>query len=140
MRLLDTHPQSRFPPIVDPSSQLASSASIGAGSVVAFGAAIGADTKIGRFCILNTHSSIDHDGVLEDGASIGPGAVLGGAVTVGARSAVCIGATVTHGVSIGPDTVLGGGSFQNKSLGALQVAYGVPAKVIRTRAMTEPYL
>jgi acetyltransferase-like isoleucine patch superfamily enzyme len=66
--------------------------------------------SIGRFCILNTNASLDHDSSMNDFSSLAPRVATGGNCKIGACSAICIGATLVHGVSIGEHTVVGAGS------------------------------
>jgi acetyltransferase-like isoleucine patch superfamily enzyme len=47
---------------------------------------------------------------------------------------------VIHGVTIGADTVIGAGALVLHDLAERVVAYGVPARVARTREIDEPYL
>ena len=90
--------------------------------------------------LLGIRSSIDHDGVLGDHASLGPGATTGGTVRIGATTAVGLGANVIHGITIGDDTVVGAGALVLADLPDRVVAYGVPARVARSRQPGEPYL
>ena len=129
-----------FPRLVHSSASVSRFASMAEGSVVMQGAIVGSAARIGRFSIVNTGASIDHDCLLLDFASLAPRAVTGGQVTVGTRSAVSIGAVVKHGVTIGEDAVVGANSYVNRDVPNLVVAYGSPAKVVRTRLSSDPYL
>lgn len=129
-----------FPPLVHASATISSFTSIGDGTVVMPRAVIGPNSKVGKFCLLNTQSSIDHDCVMLDFSSLAPAAVTGGTVQIGLRSAVSIGATIKHGLKIGDDSVVGANSYLNKDLPNNRVAYGTPAKQIRTRNICDPYL
>ena len=101
---------------------------------------IGDNHTIGRFCILNTNSSLDHDSVMGDYSSLAPNAVTGGEVRIGDFSAVSIGATVLHQIEIGEHAVIGAGSTVTKNIGSYCVAVGTPARVIRKRKAGERYL
>lgn len=129
-----------FPSIVHPSAVVSLHATIGEGTVVMPNAVVGPNSNVGRFCILNTVSSLDHDCTMRDYASIAPGAVTGGAVSIGVRSCISIGARVKHGVTIGDDTVIGANSYVNKPMPNNVLAYGSPAKIVRSRNCGEPYL
>jgi len=108
--------------------------------VVMAGAVVNPGTRIGRCCILNTRASLDHDNELGDFASLAPAAVTGGNVTVGPFTAVGIGAVVAHGRRIGPHAVVGAGAVVLADLPGDCVAYGVPARIARTRRRGERYL
>lgn len=125
---------------IHPSASISKEVSIGEGTVVMAGASINSCSSIGRSCILNTHSSLDHDSVLEDFASIAPNATTGGNCHIGKYSAISIGAILVHGIHIGKHTVIGAGSLVMTSIQSFVVAYGTPARIIRSRKPGDKYL
>ena len=129
-----------FVTVVHPSSSIGSGVKLGVGTVVMGQVAINADSAVGEHCIVNTSSSVDHDCRLADYASIAPGAVLGGNVNVGLAAAVSIGAVVKHGCKIGDYSVLGAGATLLSDLESNVIAYGTPAKFVRTRQFGDKYL
>jgi sugar O-acyltransferase (sialic acid O-acetyltransferase NeuD family) len=126
--------------IVHPSAVIGHEATVGPGSILLAGCVVGNGTRVGRGALLGIRSSIDHDGVLGDHASLGPGATTGGTVRIGSTTAIGLGADVIHGVTIGADTVVGAGALVLQDLPDRVVAYGVPARVARSRQPGEPYL
>lgn len=138
--LIERHRDARFPALIHPTAVIGWTAQLGDGTVLMAGAVVGAHTRIGRFCVLNTRSSIDHDSLMADCSSLAPGAVTGGTVHIGRRSAVSIGAIVKHGISIDEDTILGAGSYLDRNLPAGTVAWGTPARIMRSRQAGDPYL
>ena len=134
------HSNLNFPSLVHASATISSFTSIGDGTVVMPKAVVGPNSKVGKFCLINTQSSIDHDCVMLDFSSLAPAAVTGGTVQIGLRSAVSIGATIKHGLKIGDDSVVGANSYLNKDLPNNQVAYGTPAQQVRTRNIGDAYL
>jgi len=139
-RLAAACPALWFPAAVHPTAVVAADAVIGEGTVVMAGAVINPGCVIGRHCIVNTGSCLDHESRLGDFASMAPGAVTGGNVLIGPGTAVCLGAMVAHGISIGADTVVGAGALVLHDLPGRCVAYGSPARQIRTRAPADNYL
>ena len=125
---------------IHPAAQVARDAEVGPGTVVMAGAVINSGTRIGAHCIINTRASIDHDCLIDDFAHIGPGATLGGNVRVGSGSMIGIGANVNHGRSVGEHTVVGSGSTVVHDVPPNVVAFGSPAKIVRTRAAGDRYL
>jgi len=117
---------------IHPRAVVASDVQLGPGSVVAAGAVINPGTQIGENAIINTAAGVDHDCVLADGVHIGPGARLAGEVRVGRASQVSIGATVVNGVKIGAGSLVGAGAVVVGDVPDGVVAYGVPARVIRS--------
>lgn len=133
-------PQLAFVSAVHPSAVVASDVVLGAGSVVMAGAVINPGVRLGMHCIVNTGATVDHDCILGDFASLAPGAVLGGSVTLGEFSAVMLGAHVIHRRRIGPHSVVGAGALVLKNIPERALAYGAPAKVVRTRNEGDAYL
>ena len=113
---------------------------IGEGSLIMSGVVINTQTKIGKHCIINTSSSIDHDNNFKDYSSCGPGTITGGNVNVGENSHIGIGAIIKNGINIGKNTIIGGKSYVNKNCANNSIYYGVPAKLIKKREEKENYL
>jgi len=133
-------PHIKFVGTRHPFSELGKGVDIGTGTAVMPGAVINCHTRVGRFCIVNTAASVDHDCVLDEFVSIAPGATLGGNVRIGECTAVSLGARIAQKVSIGRHVLIGAGAVVLDDLPDNVVAYGVPAKVIRERTAGEKYL
>jgi len=140
LELSSTFPLSMFPVLTHPSASVAVDTRLGAGSTIHQNASIGPSTTLGIFCSLNTSASIDHDCLIGDFASIGPGAHTGGNVTVGDRAALAIGSITRHGIQIGRDSVLGAAAYAHRPIEANTVNVGIPATMLRTRKLDDPYL
>ncbi len=125
---------------IHPSATVAQDAHIGAGTVVMAGAVVAPGCLIGRACILNTAATIDHESRMADYSSLAPRVVTGGNCQFGAFAAVGIGAIVSHRVHVGAHSVVGAGALVLQSIDAFSVAYGSPARHIRTRVAGEKYL
>ncbi|MFO7628167.1 MAG: acetyltransferase [Prochlorococcaceae cyanobacterium] len=139
-RFLQQHPEARPATLIDPSSVVSVRCQIGAGTVVMPLCVVNAGSQIGCGVILNTRCSVDHDNQLGDFTSLAPAVALGGNLHVGERSAIGIGATVRHGLCIGADVVVGAGALVLHNLPDRCVAYGNPARVIRSRCADDRYL
>lgn len=129
-----------FVSVVHPKACISSNVKIGDGTIVMAGTVVNRNAIIGEHCILNTNSSVDHDCILSDFVSIAPGVVLGGNVKVGNSTAVSLGARVIHSVSIGEHTIIGAGSTVVHLIDSCCVAYGTPAKKVRSRKPEDGYL
>lgn len=138
--LKENHPQLEIASAIHPSAIIGRDVTIGAGTVIMAGVVINPSSQIGRYCIINTHASIEHDCTLADFASLAPNVTTGGDCQIGAYSAIGISATLLHGIQIGEETVIGANALVNKNIPPLTVAYGTPAKVIRKREAGERYL
>ena len=139
-QLLEISPNILFGKAIHPSAVISKDVLIGSGTVVMAGAVINTATKIGEHAIINTSASIDHDCEIGEFSAIQPGAVLGGEVNLGEFCTIALGARVIHGIKIGSHTVIGAGATVLKNLPAFSVAYGSPAKVIRSRKSSDTYL
>lgn len=118
-----------FATVKHPQSAVATSATLGMGSVVMAGAVVQADAEIGEGVILNTCSSIDHDCRVGDYVHCGPGSTLCGDVTVDDQAFVGAGATVIPGISIGARAIIGAGAVVVHDVPDDATVMGVPARV-----------
>ncbi|MGG4488685.1 acetyltransferase [Metabacillus idriensis] len=139
-KILAIMPEFKFVHAVHPSAIIGSSVTIGDGTVVMGGTVINSNTSVSEHCVINTHSSVDHDCRIGRFVSIAPGSTLGGNVTVGDYTAISLGSKVIHSLMIGSHTVIGAGSTVVRDIGSNAVAYGTPAKIIRSRTIGEKYL
>ncbi|MGC1684418.1 MAG: NeuD/PglB/VioB family sugar acetyltransferase [Candidatus Acidiferrales bacterium] len=139
-RIKRTIPEIHFLTAIHPSAQIARYCTIGAGTVIMAGVVVNPGSEIGEFCILNSGSSLDHDSRMGRFSSLAPRSVTGGGVKIGDYSAIAIGATISHSISIGEHTVIGAGATVLKDIPDCVVAYGTPARIIRSRNPGDSYL
>ena len=125
---------------IHPTAYLGKNVTLGKGNVIMPGVIVNSDSKIGNFCIINTNSSVGHDSLLNNFSSISPGVKIGGNFNLGFCSAISIGATVIEHITIGNNTIIGAGAVVTKNFPEFVVAYGSPAKIIRSRYESEKYL
>ena len=118
---------------IHPQAIVAEGVSIGDGTVIVGGAVVNPGTSIGENVIINTRASVDHECFIADGAHICPGVTLGGNVSVGRATWIGIGATVKDHVRIGAGALIGAGAVVVNDIPDNTIAYGVPAKAIKSR-------
>ena len=118
--------------LVHPSASVSASAKLGVGTVVMARAAINPDARIGRGSIVNTGAVIEHDVEVGEFVHVAPNSTTAGACRLGDLSFLGIGASIIQGVCIGTNTTIGAGSVVVRDVGSNVVAFGVPARVIRT--------
>lgn len=120
--------------VVHPRATVSPSARLEAGVVVLAGAVVNPDAHIGRGAIINTASVIEHDVYIGEFAHISPNAAMGGAARVEALAHVGVGASLLPGVSVGARSVVGAGGVVARDVAGDTVAYGVPARAMRSLA------
>lgn len=91
---------------------------------------IGANTQIGKGCLINTGAQIHHEVKIGDFTEINPGAVLLGKVEVGSFSSIGANATILPKVKIGNNVIVGAGTVVTKDILDDVTVVGVPGKVI----------
>ena len=114
---------------IHPNAIIANEVSIEEGSVVMAGSIINTGTKIGKHCIINTKSSLDHDNIIENYVHISPGATLAGTVHIKEKTWICAGATIINNITIAKNNIIGAGSVVIKDINKEDSIYvGVPAR------------
>lgn len=121
-----------FGTAIHSSAIISKRSSVEAGTVVMGGVTINTDVKIGRHCIINTNSSVDHDAALKDFVHISPNVTVCGAVEVGEGTHIGAGAVVIPGRKIGKWCTIGAGSVVIKDIPDYSTAVGNPCTVIKT--------
>lgn len=116
---------------IHPSAIIASDVKIGEGSVIMPIVVINPGTIIGKHCIINTSSSVDHDNIIEDYVHISPGAHLAGTVTIKEGTWICTGVTIINKITINKNNIIGAGAVVIKNIYDTDSIYaGVPIKKI----------
>jgi sugar O-acyltransferase (sialic acid O-acetyltransferase NeuD family) len=122
----------RLASVLHPSSVIASSATIGRGTVILACAVVGVDARIADGCIVNTGARVDHDGNIGAFSHLSPGATLGGQVSLGEGVHLAVGVSVRNRVHIGAWSIIGVGAAVVQDVPESVMAYGVPARVVRS--------
>jgi sugar O-acyltransferase (sialic acid O-acetyltransferase NeuD family) len=115
---------------IHPKAVISTKTVIENGTAIMAGAVINCDTRIGRHCIINTSSSVDHDCVLEDYVHISPNATLCGDVYVGEGSQVGAGSVIIPGIRIGKWCTVGAGAVVIKDVPDYATVIGNPASIL----------
>ncbi|MFT6989224.1 MAG: sugar O-acyltransferase (sialic acid O-acetyltransferase NeuD family) [Paraglaciecola sp.] len=117
--------------LIHPSAMISRYVTIGAGTLVCANVVINIASNIGRGCIINTSSSVDHDCKIDDYVHLAPGTKLAGTINIGEYSFVGIGGVIIPSLTIGKHCILGAGSTLLEDLPDCSVAVGTPAKIIK---------
>ncbi|MCA1026265.1 acetyltransferase [Cytobacillus kochii] len=122
--------EASIPVLIHPNAVVGEQVEIGFGTVVMAGVIINCCTNIGKGCIVNTGSTIDHDNQIEDFVHISPGVNLAGTVKVGKGSWLGIGSVVSNNVNISSGCKVGAGAVVVRDTNESGIFVGVPAKKI----------
>lgn len=114
--------------LIHPSAIIGTDVEIGIGAVVMAGVVINSSTRIGKGCIINTSSSLDHDNFIEDYVHISPGVSLAGTVKVGKGSWIGIGSVISNNLNICSGCKVGAGAVVVKDITEPGTYVGVPVR------------
>lgn len=114
--------------LIHPSATIGTDVEIDLGTVVMAGVVINSSTRIGKGCIVNTSSCLDHDNVIEDYVHISPGSRLAGTVRVGKGTWLGIGSVVSNNVNICSNSSVGAGAVVVKDITEPGTFVGVPVR------------
>ncbi|EJR58332.1 sialic acid O-acetyltransferase NeuD family sugar O-acyltransferase [Bacillus cereus VD115] len=117
-----------IPVLIHPSAIIGEQVYLGAGTAVMAGVVINCCTKIGKGCIINTASTIDHDNIIEDYVHISPGVHLAGTVKVGRGTWLGIGSIVSNNINITHSCKIGAGAVVIRDITESRTYVGVPVR------------
>ncbi|MDV5067654.1 acetyltransferase [Bacillus sp. W1] len=120
-----------IPVLIHPHAVIGKQVFLEAGTVVMAGAIINCCTKIGKGCIINTASTIDHDNVIEDYVHVSPGVNLAGTVSIGRNTWLGIGSVISNNINIIDNCKIGAGAVVIKDITESGTYVGVPARRIQ---------
>ena len=116
---------------IHPTAVIGEGVSVGEGTCVMASAVLNADAKIGKHCIINTASVVEHDNMILDYVHISPAAALAGTVTVGEKTHIGIGVKVKNNTVICADVIVGAGAVVVKNITEAGTYIGVPARKVK---------
>lgn len=117
--------------LVHPRAIVAENVSLEVGTVVMAGSIVNSYTKIGKHCIINTASVIEHDNIIKDYVHISPGATLCGGIIVEEETWIGAGSIIIQGLKIGKKVIIGAGAVTIKDVEDFSTIIGIPAKNIK---------
>ena len=118
--------------LIDPTSIVASSASLGAGVYINACCTIGGGVVLGELVLVNRGAILGHHAALDALVSIGPGANLAGSVRIGRGAVIGAGAIILPKIEIGANAVVGAGAVVTKPVPPNALAVGNPARIVKT--------
>lgn len=120
-----------LPTLIHPSAVIGEQVELAAGTIVMAGCVINCCAKIGKGCIINTSSTIEHDNLIEDYVHISPGVNLAGTVNIGKGTWLGIGSTVSNNINITSSCNIGAGAIVIKDITEAGTYVGVPARRVK---------
>ena len=97
------------PVIVSPNAYVSPHAKLDTGTIVMHGSVVNAGAKVGRNCIINSQSLIEHDVVIEDHCHIATAAKVNGRVYIGQGTFIGSNSCVRQCIKIGERCIIGMG-------------------------------
>lgn len=114
-----------LPVIADRSAVIAKDASIGEGTYVGKNAVVNSNVIVGKMCIINTATVVEHDSRVGEFSHLAIGSVVCGNVTIGTDTFVGANASVIQGTCVGKCAIVGAGTVVLGNVLDKQTVYGV---------------
>ena len=97
--------------VISPFAYVSKHAYIEEGTVIMNYAVVNAKSKIGKNCIINTKSNIEHGVLIGEFCHVSTCAVVNGDSVIGKGTFIGSNATISNGISIDENSVIGAGKF-----------------------------
>ena len=120
-----------FHNLTDPTSTIASTATLSRGVTINANAVVGAEATLEEFVQINRSASVGHHSQLGPFVTLGPGVTVCSSATVGSGAFIGAGATILPSMSIGENATVGAGSVVTQNVPAFAVVVGNPGKILR---------
>lgn len=122
----------KFATLIHPLAYISRSAKIGEGCIVKSGCSISTGTIIKNHVLINLGCTIGHDVLINDYVTLSLGCNISGTVTIEKSVFIGSGANVRDELNIGENSIIGIGSTVVKDIRHNVVAYGNPAREIKS--------
>lgn len=119
-----------IPILIHPNAVIGPEVELKEGTVIMAGVVINASTRIGRGCIINTGTIIEHDSVLEDFVHISPGVRICGYVKIGKGAWLELGSIINNHTNISSNCKVSTGAVVLKDITEPGTYTGNPAEKI----------
>jgi sugar O-acyltransferase (sialic acid O-acetyltransferase NeuD family) len=119
-----------FATVIHPRATVASSAFVGAGSVILAGSVICPEARVGEHVIILQNTTVNHHSKVGDFSTLSAGITVLGYVDIGRNAFVGGGCTIAPSCRIGDGSLVGAGSVVIRDVPAGKVFAGNPAREI----------
>lgn len=119
----------RFLTLIHPTAIVAPTAVVGEGAVLCPYAIASDSVRVGRFALLNYHTSLGHDAVVGDFSVLSPYATLGGGAVLAEDGFMGLHASIAPGRRVGARSQVSANSAVMRDVPDDALAFGVPATV-----------
>jgi sugar O-acyltransferase (sialic acid O-acetyltransferase NeuD family) len=116
--------------LVHPTATIGGDTDLSPGCVVAAGARLTTNIRIGHHVDIHVNATIGHDCLLEDFVSVYPGANIGGDVRLGREVTIGSGAIVLPRLFVGAGAMIGAGAVVTRDVEPGATVAGVPARAL----------
>ena len=116
--------------LVHPSAIIGTDVNVGIGTAIMAGVVINSSSVVGKGCIINSNSGLDHDNHIGDYVHISPRTHLAGTVKVGKGSWLGIGSVVSNNINICSGCKIGAGAVVVKDITESGTYVGVPVRKV----------
>jgi sugar O-acyltransferase (sialic acid O-acetyltransferase NeuD family) len=118
-----------FLTLIHPTAIVASTASVGSGSIICPGAVVSDAARIGQFGLVNYHASLAHDASMGDFTVLSPYAAIAGEASVGDDVFLGLHASVGPRATVGARSKVAANSCALHDVPADSLVHGVPGRI-----------
>ena len=130
-KLFEKYNKLNYYTVIHPKTIIGREVLIGAGTVIMGNVVINSCSVIGKQCILNTASIIEHDNLIGDYVHVSSNAVLCGEVSINNSSWIGAASVVKQQISIGKNVMIGAGTVIINDIENNCTVVGNPGKIIK---------
>jgi sugar O-acyltransferase (sialic acid O-acetyltransferase NeuD family) len=109
-----TENNAKLATVISPLAYVSKYAAIAEGSIIMNGAVVNAKSTIGKNCIINTKSNVEHGVSIGDFCHISTCAVVNGDSSIGMGTFIGSNSTISNGIIIKENSIISGGKFIRK--------------------------
>lgn len=121
-----------FLQLIHPEAFIGKYVTIGEGTIIQSGVQFMTDISVGRFSLVDLSATIGHDVTIGDYTTVSTGVNIAGGAAIGHGTWVGSGSVIIENVKIGDNSVIGAGSVVTRDIASNRLAFGVPAKEVRS--------